>query len=111
MAFKKASPFGMFLTESENRNNTRWKCKGDKNKVVGSAIKTNKMNIDDIIAYLPNLDNNERARLQNALFELQSDLDLKEAIQEGLEDKKNGRVSSHEAIMAEIKAQYEPKNV
>ncbi len=54
-----------------------------------------KLNIDDIIASLQNLDNNERTRLQNALFELQNDLDLKEAIQEGLADVKSGRVSSH----------------
>jgi predicted transcriptional regulator len=48
------------------------------------------------------LDNGERTRLQNALFELQSDLDLKAAIQEGLEDIKSGRVSAHEAVMKEI---------
>jgi predicted transcriptional regulator len=69
-----------------------------------------KLSIDDIIAALPGLDNSERAKLHNALFELQNDLDLKEAIQEGLEDKKNGRVSSHEAVMAEIKATYNTQN-
>jgi len=62
-----------------------------------------KLNIDDIIASLQNLNNSERAKLQNALFELQNDLDLKAAIQEGLEDIKTGRVSSHQAIMKEIK--------
>jgi len=65
-----------------------------------------KLNIDDIIASLQNLDNNERARLQNALFELQNDLDLKEAIQEGLADVKSGRVSSHASVMKEIKAKH-----
>lgn len=61
-----------------------------------------KLNIDDIIDSLQNLNNNERARLLKALFELQNDLDLKEAIQEGLEDIKTGRVSAHEAVMREI---------
>ncbi|HEY8782712.1 MAG TPA: hypothetical protein VIM16_13900 [Mucilaginibacter sp.] len=65
-----------------------------------------RLNIDDIIASLQNLDNNERAKLQNALFDLQNDLDLKEAIKEGLEDVKSGRVSSHESIMKEIKEKY-----
>jgi len=65
-----------------------------------------KLNIDDIIASLQNLDNSERMRLQSALFELQNDLDLKEAIQEGLEDKKSGRVSSHDSIMKEIKEKH-----
>jgi hypothetical protein len=65
-----------------------------------------KLNIDDIISSLQNLDNNERAKLQNALFELQSDLDLKEAIEESLDDIKSGRVSSHEAVMKEINAKH-----
>ena len=65
-----------------------------------------KLNINDIIASLQTLDNNERAQLQNALFELQNDLDLKEAIQENLQDIKNGRVSAHDAVMKEIKATY-----
>ena len=65
-----------------------------------------KLNVEDIIASLQDLNNNERSRLQSALFELQSDLDLKQAIHEGLEDVKQGRVSSHEAVMKEIKAKY-----
>jgi len=65
-----------------------------------------KLNIDDIIASLQNLDNSERAKLQNALFELQNDLDLKEAIQENLDDRKSGRVSSHDAVMKEINAKH-----
>jgi predicted transcriptional regulator len=65
-----------------------------------------KLNIDDIIASLQNLDNTEREKLQNALFDLQNDLELREAIQEGLDDVKNGRVHSHDAIMKEIKAKY-----
>ena len=65
-----------------------------------------KLNIDDIIASLQNLDNTEREKLQNALFDLQNDLELREAIQEGLDDVKNGRVHSHDAVMKEIKAKY-----
>jgi predicted transcriptional regulator len=62
------------------------------------------MNINDIIEALHTLNKTERTQLQNALFELQCDLDLKEAIQENLEDIKSGRVSSHEAVMNEIRA-------
>ncbi|ASU32182.1 hypothetical protein [Mucilaginibacter xinganensis] len=61
------------------------------------------MNVEDIIAHLPNLDKRERTLLQNALFELQCDFDLKEAIQENLADIKSGRVSSHQSVMDEIK--------
>jgi hypothetical protein len=42
------------------------------------------MNINDIIEALHTLNKTERTQLQNALFELQCDLDLKEAIQENL---------------------------
>jgi hypothetical protein len=62
------------------------------------------MNINDIIAHLPNLDNSERSKLQVALFDLQNDLDLKEVIRENLDDIKSGRVSSHQAVMNEINA-------
>ncbi len=65
-----------------------------------------KLSIDDIISSLQNLNNSERAKLQNALFELQNDLDLKEAIEESLDDIKSGRVSSHEAVMKEIKEKH-----
>ena len=65
-----------------------------------------KLNVDDIIASIKTLDNEERARLQSALFELQSDLDLKDAITENLDDRKTGRVSSHDAVMKEIKEKY-----
>lgn len=65
-----------------------------------------KLNVDDIIASLQNLNDNERAKLQGALYDLQSDLDLQKAIQEGLDDSKNGRVSSHDSIMKEIKEKY-----
>ncbi len=65
-----------------------------------------KLSVEDIIASLHNLDNIERTKLQSALSELQNDLDLQEAIREGLDDIKNGRVSSHEAVMKEIKAKY-----
>ncbi|MCR8557854.1 hypothetical protein KXD93_09390 [Mucilaginibacter sp. BJC16-A38] len=63
-----------------------------------------KLNIDDIIASLQTLDNHERARLQSALFDLQNDLDLKAVIRENLDDIRSGRVSSHQAVMNEIKA-------
>jgi predicted transcriptional regulator len=62
------------------------------------------MNIDDIINMLSTLNKADRLRLQTALFELQCDFDLKEAIQENLADRKSGRVSAHEAVMNEIKA-------
>ena len=65
-----------------------------------------KLSIEDIIASLQNLDNVEREKLQNALFDLQNDLELREAIQEGLDDVKNGRVSSHESVVKEIKQKY-----
>jgi predicted transcriptional regulator len=65
-----------------------------------------KLNVDDIIASLQDLDNKERAKLQDALISLQSDLDLKEAIQSSLEDVKTGRVSSHQSVMKEIKEKY-----
>jgi|GEM_PF-962049 len=62
-----------------------------------------KLNVDDIIASLQDLSNNERAKLQDALISLQSDLDLKAAISENLEDLKTGRVSAHNSVMKEIK--------
>ena len=65
-----------------------------------------KLNVDDIIASLQDLCNNDRAKLQDALISLQSDLDLKEAIQSNLEDVKTGRVSAHDSVMKEIKEKY-----
>lgn len=65
-----------------------------------------KLNVDDIIASLQDLSNNDRAKLQDALISLQSDLDLKEAIQSNLEDVKTGRVSAHDSVMKEIKEKY-----
>ena len=65
-----------------------------------------KLSVEDIIEALYNLDNNDRMRLQNALFELQNDLELHSAIQEGLDDIKSGRVSAHESVMKEIKEKY-----
>jgi len=60
-----------------------------------------KLSVDDIIASLQNLSNDERIRLQNALFGIQNDLELKEAIQEGLNDIKNARISRHDAVAKE----------
>jgi predicted transcriptional regulator len=65
-----------------------------------------KLNVDDIIASLQDLSNSERAKLNDALIGLQSDLDLKAAIQENLSDVKNGRVSAHDAVMKEIKEKH-----
>jgi predicted transcriptional regulator len=65
-----------------------------------------KLRIEDIIASLQDLNSMEREKLQNALTELQNDIELQDAIQEGLEDIKNGRASPHETVMKEIKAKY-----
>jgi len=69
-----------------------------------------KLSVEDIISSLPELDRFELEKLQNALFELQNDLDLQQAVNEGLEDVKNGRVRPHEAVMNGIKAKYNYKN-
>jgi len=66
----------------------------------------NKLNIEDILASLQTLDTHERSRLQSALYDLQSDLDLSAALKENLDDIKSGRVSSHDAVMKEIKESY-----
>jgi predicted transcriptional regulator len=65
-----------------------------------------KLAFDDILASLPTLDNTERTKLQNALFDLQNDLDLHQAISEGLDDLKNGRVGSHDMVMSEIREKH-----
>jgi predicted transcriptional regulator len=65
-----------------------------------------KLSVEDIITTLPALDKLEREKLQNALFELQNDLELQQAVDEGLDDIINGRVSNHDAVMTEIKAKY-----
>ena len=64
------------------------------------------LNIDDIIASLQYMGSADRIKLQSALFEMQNDLDLKHAITENLDDIKSGRVSSHDAVMKEIKEKY-----
>jgi len=66
----------------------------------------NKLNIEDILASLHTLDSHDRSRLQSALYDLQSDLDLSAALKENLDDIKSGRVSSHDAVMKEIKESY-----
>ena len=66
----------------------------------------NKLNIDDILASLQTLDAHDRSRLQSALFDLQSDLDLSAALKENLDDIKSGRVSAHNSVMKEIKESY-----
>ena len=66
----------------------------------------NKLNIDDILASLQTLSSHDRSRLQSALFDLQSDLELSAALKENLDDIKSGRVSSHDSVMKEIKESY-----
>ena len=65
------------------------------------------LSFEDIIASIQNLNKIEREKLHSSLFELQTDLDLKEAILQGLEDKRNGRVSSHDEVMRDIRAKHE----
>jgi predicted transcriptional regulator len=65
-----------------------------------------KLNVDVIIASLQELDKNDRAKLQDALISLQSDLDLKAAISENLQDIKTGRVRAHASVMKEIREKY-----
>ena len=66
----------------------------------------NKLNIDDILASLQTLDSHERSRLQSALYDLQSDLDLTAALKENLDDIKTGRVSAEQSVMREINERY-----
>ncbi|MDB4918443.1 hypothetical protein [Mucilaginibacter sp.] len=65
-----------------------------------------KLSVEDIIASLSDFDNSEIEKLQAALFELKNNLELQVAIDEGLNDVKNGRVSTHESVMSEIKTKY-----
>ncbi|HZY38083.1 MAG TPA: hypothetical protein VFE53_15615 [Mucilaginibacter sp.] len=65
-----------------------------------------KLSVEDIIASLDNLDQDEREKLQYALYNLQNDAALDEAIKEACDDIKNGRVHAHEEVMREIKANY-----
>jgi hypothetical protein len=65
-----------------------------------------KLSVEDIIASLDNLDNDEREKLQYALYDLQNDAALDEAIKEARENIKNGRIHAHEEVMREIKAKY-----
>ena len=66
-----------------------------------------KLSVEDIIASLDDLDHDEREKLQFALYDLQNDTDLQDAIVEAHEDIKNGRVHAHEDVMREIKAKYQ----
>jgi predicted transcriptional regulator len=65
-----------------------------------------KLSVEDITASLDNLDDGERKKLQYALYDLQNDTGIDEAIKEAREDIKNGRVHAHEDVMREIKAKY-----
>jgi predicted transcriptional regulator len=69
-----------------------------------------KLSVDDIIASLSELESFEREKLQNALFELQDDVELQKAIDEGINDIENGNVRPHEVVMKEIKAKYNYKD-
>jgi predicted transcriptional regulator len=46
---------------------------------------------------------------ENKKDEYHNDWELQKAIQEGIEDVKNGRVGSHESVMQEIKEKYNYK--
>jgi hypothetical protein len=65
-----------------------------------------KLSVEDIIASLDNLNQDEREKLQFALCDLQNDAALDEATKEAREDIKNGRVHAHEDVMRKIKAKY-----
>jgi predicted transcriptional regulator len=68
-----------------------------------------KLSVEDIIASLSDFNNLEREKLQDALLGLKDNLELQAAIDEGLEDVRNGRVSTHESVMNEIKLKYNYK--
>jgi hypothetical protein len=65
-----------------------------------------KLSVEDIIGSLNNLDEGEREKLQYALYDLQNDAALDEAIKEAREDVRNGKLHSHEDVTREIKAKY-----
>jgi hypothetical protein len=66
-----------------------------------------KVSFEDIVSSLQNLNTIERIKLQNSLFELQTDLELKEAILEGLQNKRNNQVSTQEDIASEIRSKFQ----
>jgi len=68
-----------------------------------------KLSVEDIIASLSDFEAIEIEKLQDAIVELKDNLDLQAAVDEGLEDVKNGRISTHESVMAEIKSKYNYK--
>ncbi|MDP9077014.1 MAG: hypothetical protein M3O71_06290 [Bacteroidota bacterium] len=68
-----------------------------------------KLSVEDIIASLSDFDKLELEKLQDALFELRDGVELQAAVDEGLEDIKAGRVSTHESVMNEIKSKYNYK--
>lgn len=65
-----------------------------------------KLSIEDIINSLPNLEAKEIDKLQKAIAEFKNDIALQQAIDEGLEDVKHGRVTPSDIVMNEIKAKY-----
>ena len=65
-----------------------------------------KLSVDDIIASLASLNHDEREKLQYALYDLQNNAGLDEAIKEAREDVRNGKLHSHEDVTREIKAKY-----
>jgi len=70
-----------------------------------------KLSIEDIIASLPDLDNEERVKLQRALLELCNEEELEADVNEGLADIENGRSYTHDFVMKEIKAKYQVPDV
>ena len=65
-----------------------------------------KLMVEDIIASPDDVSYDERGKLQYALYDLQNDTTLDEAITEARGDIKNGRVYAHADVMREIKAKY-----
>jgi len=57
------------------------------------------------IDYSDFMEDLKREYAKNELIEL-ADATLEESIKEGLDDIENGRVSSHETVMSEIRAKY-----
>jgi predicted transcriptional regulator len=69
-----------------------------------------KLSVEDIINSLSDLNANEVEKLQNAIVILKEEEEaLQQAINEGLEDVKHGRLTPHDVVMKEIKAKYNYK--
>lgn len=65
-----------------------------------------KLNIEELIGSLHSLNALELEKLQKALSQLQNERGLEQAVEEGLEDIRQGKVHSHENVIREIKVKY-----